>query len=141
MTSTPGGADVTVGTQLPTRRIDEVSAEHIRQIALVLRDPNPIHFDLDAVQAAGLGSREVNQGGATMAYVMDLLTEWAGSRDALKRISCSFRANVFAGDEVLVGGAVSAIAEESGVRLAECEVWAESGGRRVITGTATVALG
>ncbi|WP_018178686.1 MaoC family dehydratase [Jongsikchunia kroppenstedtii] len=132
---------MTVGTQLPTRRINEVSAEHIRQIALVLRDPNPIHFDLDAVHTAGLGDREVNQGGATMAYVMDLLTEWAGSRAALKRISCSFRANVFAGDEVLVGGAVSAIAEEDGARLVECEVWAESGGRRVITGTATVALG
>ncbi|MGW5518791.1 MaoC/PaaZ C-terminal domain-containing protein [Nocardia africana] len=101
--------DVRIGTQLPERRINAVDAEHIKQVALILRDPNPIHFDPAAAAQAGLGRKEVNQGGTTMAYVLDLLTEWSGSRSALRSISCSFRANIFAGDDVTVGGEVTAV--------------------------------
>ncbi|KAF0957246.1 MaoC family dehydratase [Rhodococcus sp. T7] len=132
--------NVRVGTRLPERRITAVSADHIKMVALVLRDSNPIHFDLDAVARAGLGDREINQGGATMAYVLDLLTEWAGSRGALRRVSCSFRANVFAGDDVLVGGEVTAVREEGAGRFVDCAVWADADGRRAIAGTATVVL-
>lgn len=132
--------DIQVGVRLPERHITAVNADHIKQVALILRDSNPIHFDLDAVAKAGLGDRAVNQGGATMAYVLDLLTEWAGSREALRTISCSFRSNVFAGDDVLVSGEVTAVTEETDAVLAECSVWAEAGGRRAIVGTATVAV-
>lgn len=133
-------ADVRVGTRLPERRITGVSADHIKIMALVMRDSNPIHFDVDAVAKAGLGDREVNQGGATMAYVLDLLAEWAGSRSALRRVSCSFRANVFAGDDVVVGGEVTSVSEDGDGVLAQCTIWAEAGGRRAIQGTAAVAL-
>ncbi|MFE3060272.1 MaoC family dehydratase [Nocardia sp. NPDC059239] len=118
-----------------------MSADHIKIVALVLQDSNPIHFDLDAVARAGLGDREVNQGGATMAYVLDLLTEWAGTRSALQRVSCSFRANVFAGDDVVVSGEVTAVTEDGPGRLVDCDVWADVDGRRAIVGTATIALG
>ncbi|WP_244975951.1 MaoC/PaaZ C-terminal domain-containing protein [Nocardia huaxiensis] len=132
--------EVRAGTPLPERRIDAVNPDHIRIVALVLRDSNPIHFDLGAVARAGLGDREVNQGGTTMAYVLDLLAEWAGTRSALRRIDCSFRANVFAGDDVLVGGEVTAVTEDGSGLLVDCDVWAEVDGRRVIAGSATLAL-
>lgn len=132
--------DMQVGAALPERRITAVNAEHIKQVALILRDSNPIHFDLDAVAKAGLGDREVNQGGATMAYVLDLLAEWAGPRAALRTVSCSFRSNVFAGDDVVVGGEVTAVTEDADSTLVECTVWAEADGRRAIQGSATVAL-
>lgn len=132
--------DIRVGTKLPERRITAVDADHIKQVALILRDSNPIHFDLDAVAQAGLGSREVNQGGSTMAYVLDLLTGWAGKREALRTVSCSFRSNVFAGDDVVVGGEVTAITNDAEGLLVECTVWAEADGRRAIEGTATLAV-
>ena len=132
--------DVHVGARLPERRIAAVSPDHIKMVALVLRDSNPIHFDLDAVARAGLGDREVNQGGATMAYVLDLLSEWAGGRGALRRVSCSFRANVFAGDDVIVSGEVTSVTQDEHGLVADCDVWAEAGGRRAIVGSATVVL-
>jgi acyl dehydratase len=127
-----------VGEALPGLRVDSVDADHIKIMALILRDPNPIHFDLDAVAAAGLGDREVNQGGATMAYVINMLAGWAGSRDAVRSISCRFLANVFAGDAVETGGTVTAV-HPGGV--VDCEVWADrADGTRALTGQATVTL-
>ena len=132
--------DIQIGARLPERRIESVNSDHIKIVALVLRDSNPIHYDLDAVARAGLGDREVNQGGATMAYLLDLLNEWTGSRSAVQRVSCSFRANVFAGDEVVLGGEVTSVAEDERGLSVVCDVWADAGGRRAIQGVATVVL-
>jgi acyl dehydratase len=130
-----------VGDALPGLRVQSVSADKIKLMALVLRDPNPIHFDLDAVAAAGLGDREVNQGGVTMAYVINMLVAWAGSRAAVRTIDCRFSANVFAGDDVEVGGVITAVHEHDGDHLVDCEVWADRGdGVRAVSGRATVAL-
>lgn len=129
-----------VGDPVPPLRVGSVDADKIRIMALVLRDPNPIHFDLDAVRAAGLGDREVNQGGATMGYVVNMLLAWAGSRAAVRRVDCRFAANVFAGDPVDVGGTVTGVRAGEGEHLVDCEVWAETHGSRVVGGTATVAF-
>jgi len=133
-----------VGDAVPEFRVTAVSAEKMKIIALILRDPNPIHFELDAVAAAGLGDREVNQGGLNLGYVLDALVAWAGRRDAVQAIDCRFAANVFAGDDVVVGGTVTAVraAEgEQGQHLVDCEVWADRGdGVRAISGRATVAF-
>jgi acyl dehydratase len=130
-----------VGDTVPPLRVDAVEADKIRIMALVLQDPNPIHFDLDAVRAAGLGDREVNQGGVTMAYVMNMLAAWTGSRATVRAVDCRFSANVFAGDAVDVGGTVTAVREVDGEHLVDCEVWADRGdGVRAVAGTATVAF-
>jgi acyl dehydratase len=130
-----------VGDVLPPYRVAAVEPDKIRIMALVLRDPNPIHYDVEAVRAAGMGDREVNQGGVTMAYVVNMLVAWTRSRAAVRSIECRFSANVFAGDAVDVGGAVTAVREVAGERLVDCEVWADRGdGVRATHGTATVAL-
>ncbi|WP_205739696.1 MaoC/PaaZ C-terminal domain-containing protein [Georgenia sp. SYP-B2076] len=132
---------VAVGDELPTMEVGDIDVEHILQLALILRDANPIHYDLDAIAAAGLGEVEVNQGGATAAYILNLLSAWSGSRSNIRRLRCRFSANVFAGDDVLVGGTVTAIEESSDGQLVTCDVWAAvHGGDRAITGTATVLL-
>lgn len=131
----------TVGDTVPPLRVDAVEADKIRIMALVLQDPNPIHFDLDAVRAAGLGDREVNQGGVTMSYVMTMLVAWAGSRAAVRTVDCRFSANVFAGDAVDIGGTVTAVRADAGEHLVDCDVWADRGdGVRAVAGTATVAF-
>jgi acyl dehydratase len=118
-----------------------VSADHMKITALLLRDSNPIHLDVDAVRQAGLGDRLVNQGGATMAYVINELAAWGGSRASIQRISCSFRGNVLAGDDVQVGGVVTNVTVESDRRVVTCEVWADVvGGARAISGSADVAV-
>lgn len=132
-------SDIELGTELPVHVIESVRDDDIRLVALLLRDPNPIHFDLEAVARAGLGDRAINQGGATMAYVMDYVVAWAGSRDRLRTIECAFRGNVVAGNDVALGGCVTAVTPvEDGV-LVDLEVWADVvGGRRAISGTAQV---
>lgn len=130
-------SEVSVGSSIPEFRVSGVSGEHIRQIALILRDPNPIHFDLAAVERAGMGDREINQGGTTMAYIIDMLAAWTGSSDDVTRIKCRFRGNVRAGDTVVAGGQITSLVDG----LAECAVWADlEDGTRVIDGTATVRL-
>ena len=130
-----------VGTRLPDFTVDSVSGEHIRILALLLHDPNPIHFDLAAVAAAGLGDRVVSQGGATMAYIYDMLIAWTGSRRSVTRLECRFQASVFAGDQVVCRGVVTAVRETPEGLAADCEVWADvRDGTRAITGSATVLL-
>jgi len=133
--------DVAVGTQVPGRTVRAVAVDHIAVMALVLQDHNPIHWDVDAVRAAGLGDREVNQGGSTLAYIQGLLVDWAGSRSAVRSLAARFSANVFAGDDVHVGGEVTAVADVEGGRVATCTVWADrADGVRAINGTAEVFL-
>ena len=129
------------GGSLPPFVVDPVSGERIRQMALILDDPNPIHFDLAAVRAAGMGDREINQGGSTMAYIIDMITQWTGSRSALHRIKCRFRDNVRAGDTVTAGGTIIEVMGAGATRRALCDVWVDrSDGRRVIDGTGVVAV-
>jgi acyl dehydratase len=133
---------IEVGTELPGAVVGDVRPDDIKIMALILRDSNPIHFDLAAVASAGLGDKVVNQGGSTMAYVIDHLTDWAGTREALRSISCSFRGNVVAGDDVAIGGRVTAVRPiDDGHLSVDCDVWADVvGGRRAISGTATVVV-
>src|ERR1700677_4778353 len=103
----PAATSAAVGTAIPAFLVKEVSGDHIRILALLMHDPNPILLDQAAVAAAGLGYQEVNQGSATMAYVYDMLIRWAGSRRAIRAIRCRFQANVFAGNSVVAGGVVT----------------------------------
>lgn len=128
-----------VGAELPTHTVTDIRSDDIRIVALVLRDPNPIHFDLNEVQRLGLGERVVNQGGATMAYVANYLADLAGSRAAIKSMSCEFRGNVLAGDDVVLGATVTSIDDTSEGRRVGCDVWADVvGGKRAIIGTAVL---
>ena len=66
----------------------------------------------------------------------------AGSRSAVRRLSCSFRGNVAAGDDVVTGGAITAVdPRPDGTTIVTCDVWADVvGGRRAIAGSAEVLL-
>jgi len=132
---------VAVGTEIPRWRLDEVPAAHMHLYAAIARDPNPIHFDRAEAAKRGLGDRCVTQGPINLAYVMNMLNAWTGP-ESLREIAVRFTANVFEGDAVVAAGVVTAVREEAGERLADCEVWLEKAdGTRTVQGTATVALG
>jgi 3-hydroxybutyryl-CoA dehydratase len=124
------------GQELGPWRFDGIEAESLRELAVVLDDPNPIHLDASVVAALGLGDRPVNQGPANVGYVMNMLHD-AVPNGTLERLEVRFLANVFAGDAVVAAGGVEAT--EHG-RL-ECSVWLEvEGGPRVVDGRAVVRL-
>lgn len=129
------------GTEVPPFVVESVPVEAMKTVAALLHDPNPIHFDLDAVAALGMGDRPVNQGPTNMAYVVNMLTAWTGDSACLRRLQVRFLGNVFAGDRVAARGVVTGVREEGAERLADLDVWLErSPEDRVLAGTATVVL-
>ncbi|MEY2588832.1 MAG: hypothetical protein QOJ67_816 [Acidimicrobiaceae bacterium] len=139
------GTDMTtlkVGLELPELRIDGVSVEKMKLFTALIRDPNPIHVDADAVRRLGLGDREINPGPVSLAYLMNMLGAWAGGVDRIKSMAVRFGANVVAGDDVVARGKVVNLSEEGGVTLAECEVRLDilPDDRPAMTGTATLEL-
>lgn len=140
-----GTTAIEVGTELPVYDIPSVSAEKMKTMAALLNDPTPIHFDVETLRALGMGDRPINQGPLNMGYVMNAVTGWAGGPDRLRRLRVRFLGNVLAGHHLRVRATVTAVREEEGQRVADCDVVLEVvdggvGGEAVLSGTATVAL-
>ncbi len=132
---TTSGSGVAIGDDLPQLVIESVDAEKMKTMAALLRDPNPIHLDPAVVDALGMGTKVVNQGPNNMAYVVNMLTAWAGGPGRLTKLRVRFLANVFAGDRLVAGGTVTGI---DGDRVT-CDVWlARNGTEPVLAGTAVV---
>jgi 3-hydroxybutyryl-CoA dehydratase len=128
------------GTALGPLVIEAVDAEAMKDLAVLLADPNPIHLDAAAARAAGLGDRPVNQGPANFGYVLTMLTR-AIPGAVVRDLRVRLLANVFAGDRVVADGRIESTEQlEAGERLA-CSVWLDvDGGRRALEGTATLVV-
>jgi 3-hydroxybutyryl-CoA dehydratase len=125
-----------VGDTLPTFVIDSVSAAAMKEWAVFLADPNPIHLDAAVVKAKGLGDRVINQGPANVAYLMNMLMQ-AFPQGAITAMESRFVDNVYAEDELTAGGSVTAVVDG----VVSCEIWLRAAARdAVITGTARVKL-
>jgi acyl dehydratase len=134
-------ADVQPGAEIPPLVVEEVGTEQMKTVAALLHDPNPIHFDVESVQALGMGDRVVNQGPNNMAYVVNMLGDWAGGPGRVRGLRVRFLGNVFGGDRLTARGTVTGVREEGGERLADLDVWLERAeDDRVLDGTAVVAL-
>lgn len=122
--------------RIPRREFGPVSSEKMKTMAAILQDPNPIHWDLEAVKQLGMGQRQVNQGPINMSYLVNALTSWTGDPGALRELVIRYQANVFAGDVVSCEGTVDEVQGD----VARCSVTAMVGDLPVITGTATVHI-
>src|SRR3546814_8770434 len=79
--------------------IESVNADAMKEWAVFLHDPNPIHLDVEVVKAKGLGDKVINQGPANVAYVMNMLAAaFPGSR--IEKMDSRFVDNVYAGDRL-----------------------------------------
>lgn len=128
--------DVSVGDQIPTRVVEDVDAEKMKTMAALLHDPNPIHWDVDAVASLGMGDRPVNQGPSNMGYIVNALVDWTGDARTVRNVNCRFNGNVFAGDRLTAGGEVTAVEDADDGRVVECDVWLARDDDRLVTGTA-----
>lgn len=134
--------NLAVGDRIPEWVMESVSPERMCTMAAILRDPNPLHWDRDAVAALplGLGRRTINQGPLGLSYMINMLHAWAGP-DCLRRIVMRFPQVVLDGERVVARGEITGLREENGETLAECNVWLQHDERGVLLeGTATVVL-
>jgi len=132
---------IQVGDRLPQLEIASVDAARMKTMAVLLRDPNPIHFDIDSVIRLGMGDRLVNQGPNNVGYLMNLLIAWLGDPAAIVQVNVRFRANVLEGDRLLGGGEVRAVDGEGPECTATCDVWLDrADGTRVVSGSAIVRV-
>jgi acyl dehydratase len=82
-------------------RVSEVDAQRMKVLALLLADPNPIHFDAAAASRAGIADVPVNQGPSTMALVYNLFERTHSGR-RVQRLNVRLLGNVVAGQAVTV---------------------------------------
>lgn len=125
-----------VGDTLPPFTIESVSPEAMKQWAVFLADPNPIHLDAEMVKAKGLGDRVINQGPANVAYMMNMLMRaFPGGR--IKAMDSRFLDNVYGGDRAIVTGTVTAIDGQ----VISCAFALDIDGRGTVnSGTATIEI-
>jgi acyl dehydratase len=133
---------IAVGDRIPEWVMDSVSPERMCTMAAILRDPNPIHWDREAVDALplGLGKRTINQGPLGLSYMINMLHAWAGP-DCLRRLVMRFPQVVLDGEHVVARGEVNALRLEQGEQRVDCKVWLEHEERGVLLeGNAVIAL-
>ena len=125
-----------VGDELQPFAIESVSPEAMKQWAIFLADPNPIHLDVEVVKAKGLGDKVINQGPANVAYMMNMLmAAFPGCR--IESMDSRFLDNVYGEDKVVASGKISTIEDN---RIS-CEFTLDVEGRGTVnSGTATVII-
>lgn len=109
---------VEVDTQIP-EQVTRIEPGRMQVFSLLTDDPNPIHWDRQAVQDLGLGDLLINQGGLNVGYVITAVADWAGGPERIRDVRVRFMGNVFEGEQVRAGGRVTAL--DDGV--ATVEVW------------------
>lgn len=130
------GKTYAVGDPLPPFTIGAVSTDAMKDWAVFLADPNPIHLDVEVVKAKGLGDRVINQGPINVAYIMNMLmAAFPGGR--IEAMDSRFLDNVYGGDKVTAAGTVTAV---DGDRI-ECAFQLDVAGRGTVnSGTATIRI-
>jgi 3-hydroxybutyryl-CoA dehydratase len=106
-----------IGQELPSLH-HRVDPDDMADLAIVLRDPNPIHLDPHAAAAAGLGDRVVNQGPANLAYIINMLVA-AFPEHKVVKLDSRYLANVFGGDVVEAGGTITGVE----CHEIQCDAW------------------
>jgi len=121
-------------------QLDHVDPARMKTLALLLADPNPIHFDRAAAQRLAGTDQVVNQGPSTMALGVNmLLAAFPGARLVSYRVR--LLGLVLAGDGVEGGG--TAVDREilDGQERVRCQLHLGVPGRgRVIEGEAVLEL-
>ena len=125
--------------QIPEWVMPSVSADRMKTMAALLRDPNPLHWDRNAVAALpmNLGQRTINQGPLGLSYIVNMIHGWMGP-GTLKKLYMTFPQVVLDNDRVVARGVVTEMAGS----IAICDVWLEHAERgRLLEGTAHVETG
>lgn len=111
--------DVRIGEELPGAT-HVVTREDVKAYADASGDQNPLHQDDEAARAAGFPG-VIAHGMFTMGHLASAIAAWAGDAGALARLRVRFRAPVFMGETIVIGGRVKDLDPERGT--ATLDVW------------------
>lgn len=111
--------DLRVNAELPSLS-RTVIREDVRAYADVGGDQNPLHQDDDVARSVGFPGI-IAHGMFTMGHLATCVAAWAGGPANILRLSAQFRAPVFMGEEIVAGGRVRAIDDDT--RTATVELW------------------
>ena len=127
-------------SELPSWKLDQIDPARMKTLALLLADPNPIHFDPAAAKRLAGVDQPVNQGPATMALGVNmLLAAFPGARLASYRVR--LLGLVLAQDRVEGGGTIVDHESLDGQERVRCQLHLEVPGRgRVLEGEAVLVL-
>ena len=126
--------DVREGTELPplTKAIDPL---RMMMYGAATWDFMRIHYDSNYAKQQGFPSPFVD-GQMLGAFLAQLVVDWAGDPNALRRLSVRYRNMVFPGDTVTCKGRVKALATEGEDGIVECELVAENQKGEIVAGPA-----
>ncbi|MFA7554681.1 MAG: MaoC family dehydratase [Spongiibacteraceae bacterium] len=132
--------NINIGDALTPFIIESVSPESMKDWAVFLADPNPIHLDPEVVKAKGLGDRVINQGPTNVAYIINMLhNSFPGG--TIEELDSRFLDNVYGGDRIETFGNVTDVKQVDNNTRISCEIGLRVDGRGdVISGTATVVV-
>ena len=126
--------------ELPALTIGPVKIRHLAMFAIATAEFVDIHYDRDYAQSMGLPN-VIIQGLYKTTIIAQMLKNWAGNGDAIRRLTVQHRAMDIEGNTLTASGRMSGTSQQHGEKLTECEVWIENQhGQRTTIGTASLAI-
>jgi len=130
---------VAVGDALPVLDKGPIERDDLERYAAASGDPNPMHLDDAVAQSAGYPGVFAH-GMLSMGYLGEFLVRAGGAPASVRKFRARFAKLTWPGDRVRCGGVVTAVRDENGTRVVDCEIWTETqNGERKVIGTATLA--
>jgi len=131
--------DVEVGTEIPPL-VKRPTTRQLVQWAGASGDYYELHYDKDFAQAQGFPNVLVH-GKLKFGLLGQMLTDWIGEGGILRKLSCSYRATDFPGEDLVCKGRVANKYVKDGEHIVECEIWTENpSGEKTTPGNTTVIL-
>ena len=131
---------VRVGTELPALTKPAITREMLKEYGPAAGDPNPMHVDEEFARNAGYPGVFAH-GMLSMGYLGEFLHKAAGGVAGIRKFRARFAKLTWPGDVITCRGVVTAVREERGAPVVDCDIWTENqAGERKIVGSATLAL-
>ncbi len=116
--------EVEVGASVPGLVKHPTSMQLVR-FACLTEKFYEVHYDKDFALRQGLPGVLV-QGELVVSFLVQMLTDWAGSAGHVRKYHFSFLRPVLVNEDVICRGKVTASYASGDRRYLECELWAEN---------------
>ena len=128
-----------IGYEIP-KLVKCVTTQQMARWAGATDEYYEIHYDKDYAIKQGLPGVIV-AGGMIWAFLSQMIINWVGEPECLKKINCTFRGMQFPNEEISCKGKIAKKYTENGKRYVECDIWVEnSKGEKSSSGLAIPAF-
>ena len=101
---------------------------------------NPVHEDEDVAEELGF-EHIIAHGVMHLNYITQVLCDFAGHPEAIKKIDVNFLKPVYPGEEITARALIESIDIRRESAIVTCTVWSQKGdGTRVIDGSAVLEI-